>query len=141
MQFSSVTQLRPTLCDLCIHCSPPGSSVHGVLQARILEWVAIPASQGIFLTQGSNPGLLHYKQILYHLSYQESPQQIIAPTQCNQRKPECSHENSATKKSCQLFKKKKKKEWECRECGWWAKSIQLYNKVLLQENKLLPLHG
>ena len=27
--------------------------------------------QGIFLTQGSNPGLLHYRQILYHLSYRE----------------------------------------------------------------------
>ena len=27
-------------------CSPPGSSVHGILQARILEWVAIPFSRG-----------------------------------------------------------------------------------------------
>ena len=31
----------PTLCDR-MDCSPPGSSVHGILQARILEWVAIP---------------------------------------------------------------------------------------------------
>ena len=37
----SVTQLCPTLCDP-VGCSPPGSSVHGILQARILEWVAIP---------------------------------------------------------------------------------------------------
>ena len=37
-----VTQLCPTLCG----CSPPGSSVHGILQARILEWVAIPFSRG-----------------------------------------------------------------------------------------------
>ena len=29
-----------------IDCSPPGSSVHGILQARILEWVAIPISSG-----------------------------------------------------------------------------------------------
>jgi len=29
-------------------CSSPGSSVHGILQARILEWVAIPFSRGIF---------------------------------------------------------------------------------------------
>ena len=29
-----------------MHCSPPGSSVHGILQARILEWVAIPFSRG-----------------------------------------------------------------------------------------------
>ena len=51
-------------------CSLPGSSVYGILQARILEWVDIPSSQGIFLTQGSNSGLLHCRQILYHLSHQ-----------------------------------------------------------------------
>ena len=50
--------------------SRPGSSVHGILQARILEWVAIPLSRGIFLTQGLNPGLLHCRQILYRLSHQ-----------------------------------------------------------------------
>ena len=35
----------PTLCDP-IDCSPPGSSVHGIVQERILEWVAIPFSRG-----------------------------------------------------------------------------------------------
>ena len=42
-------------------CSPPGSSAHGIFQAWILEWVAISffLTQGIFLTQGSNPHLLH----------------------------------------------------------------------------------
>jgi len=53
-------------------CSPPGSSVHGILQARILEWVAVPFSRGIFPTQGSNPGALHCRQIVYHLSHQGS---------------------------------------------------------------------
>ena len=53
-------------------CSPPGSSVHGILQARILEWVAIPFSRGSSDT-GIKLGLLHYKWILYHLSYQGSP--------------------------------------------------------------------
>ena len=37
---SEVTQSCPTLCDP-VDCSPPGSSVRGILQARILEWVAI----------------------------------------------------------------------------------------------------
>ena len=37
---SEVAQSCPTLCDP-VDCSPPGSSVHGILQARILEWVAI----------------------------------------------------------------------------------------------------
>ena len=40
-------------------CSPPGSSVHGILQRRILEWVTIFFSRGIFPTRGSNLGLLH----------------------------------------------------------------------------------
>ena len=35
----------PTLCDPR-DCSPPGSSVHGILQARKLEWVALPSSRG-----------------------------------------------------------------------------------------------
>ena len=40
-----VTQPRPTLCNP-LDCSPPGSSVHGILQARILEWFAISFSRG-----------------------------------------------------------------------------------------------
>ena len=50
-----------TLCDPT-NCNPPGSSLHGNLQARILEWVAIPFSSGS--SQGLNPGLLHWRQIL-----------------------------------------------------------------------------
>ena len=63
----TLTQSCLTLCDP-MDCSPPGSSVHGIFQARMLEWVAIPSSRG------SNLGLLHCQQILYHLSYQGSPQ-------------------------------------------------------------------
>ena len=40
-----VTQSCPTLCNPK-NCSPPGSSVHGILQARILEWAAISFSRG-----------------------------------------------------------------------------------------------
>jgi len=43
-----------------VDCSPPGSFVHGTLQARIPEWVAF-LSPGIFLTQRLNPGLRHVK--------------------------------------------------------------------------------
>ena len=39
-------------------CSPPGSSVHGIVQARILQWVAMTSSRGIFLSQGPNPCLI-----------------------------------------------------------------------------------
>ena len=56
-------QSCPTLCDP-IDSSPPGSSVHGILQARVLEWGATAFSRGILLTQGSNPGLPHCRQTL-----------------------------------------------------------------------------
>ena len=45
MHACLVTQLCPTLCD-SVDSSPPVSSVHGILQARILEWVAMPFSRG-----------------------------------------------------------------------------------------------
>ena len=115
---SEVTQSCPTLSDP-MDCSPPGSSIHGIFQARVLEchcllqtrtleWVAFPFSGGssqprsptlqkdslpaeppgkpkntgvgslsllqwIFLTQESNQGLLHCRQIFYPLSYQGIP--------------------------------------------------------------------
>ena len=52
-----VTQSCPTLCHP-VGSSPPGCSVPGILQARILEWVAMPSSRGFFQTQGSNPSFL-----------------------------------------------------------------------------------
>ena len=106
--------------QLCLTlCNPMDYTVHGILQARILEWVAFPFSrdplvdpnpgieprspalqadslstepqgkpkntgvgslsllQGIFLTQGSNQGLLHCRWILYQLSHQGSPRILV----------------------------------------------------------------
>ena len=63
-----VTQSCQTVCNP-LDCSPPGSSVHGILQARILEWVAMPFFQEIFPIQGLNQCLLHLlhcRQILDH---------------------------------------------------------------------------
>ena len=59
-------------------------TVHRILQARILEWKkkkntgvgSLSLLQGIFPTQGLNPGLLHCRQILYQLSHKESKDQI-----------------------------------------------------------------
>ena len=42
---SEVAQSYPTLCDP-MDGTPPGSSIHGILQAKILEWVAISFSRG-----------------------------------------------------------------------------------------------
>ena len=73
-----VTQSCPTLCNpmdysllLCTRDSPgenAGVGCHSLLQ-------------GIFPTQGSNPGLLHFRQILYHLSYQGSPKTKVGKPQ------------------------------------------------------------
>ena len=69
-----VTQSCLTLCNL-MDCRPPGSSVHGILQAKILEWGSHSLFQGIFLTQGLNPGLLLCRHIFYHLNHQEPSSQ------------------------------------------------------------------
>ena len=67
-----VAQSCPTLCNP-MDCSPLCSSVHGILQARVLEWVAIPCSRGSSWPRDwIQAGLLHYRQILYHLSHQGS---------------------------------------------------------------------
>ena len=74
------SQLEATCCTVlnrfsCVQLfetprTVPGSSVHGILQARILGWVAISFSQGIFLPQGLNPSSLtstcFVRRILYH---------------------------------------------------------------------------
>ena len=70
-------QSCPTLCDPMDH-NPPGSSVHGILQVRILEQVCHFLLQGIFPTQGPNPGLLHCRQVLYSSSVQFSSVQSLS---------------------------------------------------------------
>ena len=64
--FSLVVQSCPTLCDP-MGRSPPGSSVHGGSLGKNSGVGCHALLQGIFPTQGSNPGLSHYKRILYHL--------------------------------------------------------------------------
>ena len=54
-------------------CSLPSSSVHGILQARILRGGCHSLLRGIFPSQGSNPSLLHCRQLLYHVRHQRSP--------------------------------------------------------------------
>ena len=69
---SEVAQSCPTLCDP-VDCSLPGSSVHGIFQAIVLEWIAISFSRG-----SSQPGLELGSpawQTLYSLSHQGSPLQ------------------------------------------------------------------
>ena len=67
-----VAQLCPILCNP-MDCSPPGSSVHGTLQARILKWVAIPFSRGSSQLKDQAQVSCIAGKILYHLSHQGRP--------------------------------------------------------------------
>ena len=64
-----VSQLCPTLWDP-MDCSPPGPSIHEYFAGKNTRVGCHSLLQGIFPTQGSNPSLLHCRQILYRLSHQ-----------------------------------------------------------------------
>ena len=66
-------------------CSPPGSSVHGILQARILEWVAISSSRESFWPRDRTCVSCAGRQILYHWATREALGKI-EDTQKNERK-------------------------------------------------------
>ena len=69
----------PIFCEP-MDCSLPVSSVHGIFQARILEWVSISFSRGsIFPTQGSNPPLL----VLLHWQADSLPLAHLGSHICN----------------------------------------------------------
>ena len=99
MLTAKVTQLCLTFCNF-MDCSPLGFSVHGILWASLVVQMAKHLStmqeiwvqnspgknigegchsllQGIFPTQGSNRSLLRCSQIIYQLSYQESPVYVL----------------------------------------------------------------
>ena len=66
--YAKSLKLCPTLCDP-MDCSPPGPSVHGIFQARILKWVAMPSSRGS--SQSRDQTCVSYisfidGQVLYH---------------------------------------------------------------------------
>ena len=66
-----VTQSCLALCNP-IDCGPLDSSVHEISPGKNTGVSSHSLLQGIFLTQGSTPGLLHCRHVLYHLSYQGS---------------------------------------------------------------------
>ena len=71
-------QLCPTLC-IPVDCSQPGSSVHGILQARVVERVAISSSRASSLTQGSNLCFLPCQVDSLPLCHLGSPLQRSSP--------------------------------------------------------------
>ena len=90
-----------TLCDPVV-CSPPGSSFHGDSPGKNTAVGCHSLLQGIFTTQGSNPGLPYHRWILYHLSHQGSRrilEWVAYPfsrgsSQPRNRTRVCTHKNS-----------------------------------------------
>ena len=90
---SEVTQSCPTLCDP-MDCSLPGSSVHGIFQARVLEWVAICFSSGSSQPRNQTWVSFIVGRCFYHLSHQGSPyiKEILQEPCCQASgSPTCSY--------------------------------------------------
>ena len=63
--FSIYLKVKVKVAQSCLTlCDTMDYIVHGILQARTLEWGSLSLLQGIIPTQGSNPGLLHYRWII-----------------------------------------------------------------------------
>ena len=80
-------QSCPTLCHSTDY-SPPGSSVHGVLQARMLEWVAMPSSRAS--SRPRDQALIFYvsctgRQVLYHWCHLGDPKSTVLNLKNNKR--------------------------------------------------------
>ena len=78
-KINTLAQLCLTLCNL-MDCSPPDSSLHGNSPGKNTGVDCHAFLQEIFPTQGSNPGIPHCRQILYHLSHQGSLSLLTAST-------------------------------------------------------------
>ena len=79
--FLSLGQILTSGMPRCVLClvtaqAPPGSSDHGDSPGKNTGVGCHALFQGIFPTQGSNPGILHCRWILYHLSHQGSPSHV-----------------------------------------------------------------
>ena len=69
--FSTLVKVKVAQSCLTL-CNPMDYTVHGILQAKILEWVAFPFSRGSSQPR-VDPGLPHCRRILYQLSHKGSP--------------------------------------------------------------------
>ena len=77
-----VAQLCPTLCNP-VDCSPPGSSIHEDSPGQNTEVGSLSLLQGIFPARGSNPCLLHCRQILTIWATREANTKLKSKKQCS----------------------------------------------------------
>ena len=81
---AKLLQTCPTLCDPT-DCSPPGSSVHGILQARELQWVAMPFSRGS--SQPRNKPITGSSVMISRFSTTSVSWDARSPQKCVNRSP------------------------------------------------------
>ena len=117
----------PTLCDT-MDCSPPASSVHGTLQARIMKWIAMPFSKRIFPTPGLNPCLLS----LQHWLMAYLPLVFKNPSQKNPTKMHLT--NSSVSEASTCIHRYKMREGVLFSCSIMSNSLGSHG---LQYAKLL----
>ena len=122
-----VVQSCLTFCNP-MDCSPPGSSVHEDSPGKNTRVGCHALLQGIFPTQGSNRGLLHYKQILYYLSHQGSPR-ILEWVACPFSRGS-SWPGNQTRVSCMAGRfftswviREAQKTWKELMLDWYASSL------------------
>ena len=91
--FVTVIQSCPIFCNP-MDCSLPGNLVHGILQARILEWVAISFSREYFWPKDQTQVSCIGRKVLYHLSHQGSPlEAVLAREKQNCKVEKTNHSN------------------------------------------------
>ena len=86
MKYPLILVRKSESCSL-LSASLQPHGVHGILQARVLEWVAFPFSRGSSQPKGSNPGLPHGRRILSERPFLKSPQITNAGEGVEKREP------------------------------------------------------
>ena len=123
------------LCDP-MDCSQPGSSDHGISQAKVLEWVGSSYSRGLlFPTQGSTPhllGLLLWQADSWPLCYVGSPGNVVSLVNYEPSPRMPLRSSSMFYSSCSWTHLL----WGTPQCAWWD---ILFTKVFLHDNS--PQHN
>ena len=100
-------------------CSPPGSSAYGILQARILEWIAISFSRGSSWTRGRTCGSRICRGVLYHWATWEDqcfPRALDYPVSCIH---ECTHTLPLAAEMTRMWSSQGGGWGERRRATWW----------------------
>ena len=133
-------QLCPALCDP-MDCSPPGSSVHEVLQARVLEWVAISSSRGSSWPRNQTWGSCIScigRRILYNWATWEAPYWLLEFLNYNRLKVADKKRKAIRKRhlTAQLTvdRKEDRKPWLIAQYRW-RPQISAIHVIFSRENK------